>query len=389
MAEPRCWARLLAGDGGRTRPSSSRRSAADRYDNKGEARMQDHASGGTVEQRRSVLTTLALGLSTFLILFDVTAVVVAMPAIAKDVGLGVAGLAWVIDAYSLAFTGALLASGALGRPLRSPALHVGRQCGVSRRFGRVRDGFERTDAPGHARRTGSRRRLHGHGRDRTRRNRLSERRSAGPCVRRHGGDRRRRHGTGADPRGLPRRVARLALDLFCKHPLLPGAGPGGAAAGRRDERQGRATAGSRRHRLADDFAGLGDRCAAEARRLPGPQSRLPRWQYGNGGPVHLATMAQSAPGARSPPVRDLDHGRGRRVADRPPVRLLGRAGLSSAFPECGDPHQYGGGRRGPAGSDAADAAGTADRRPARDALGMASASSQLPLGSSSLATFAL
>lgn len=64
-------------------------------------------------ERRSVLTTLALGLSTFLILFDVTAVVVAMPAIAKDVGLGVAGLAWVIDAYSLAFTGALLASGAL------------------------------------------------------------------------------------------------------------------------------------------------------------------------------------------------------------------------------------------------------------------------------------
>lgn len=64
-------------------------------------------------ERRSVPTTLALGLSTFLILFDVTAVVVAMPAIAKDVGLGVAGLAWVIDAYSLAFTGALLASGAL------------------------------------------------------------------------------------------------------------------------------------------------------------------------------------------------------------------------------------------------------------------------------------
>jgi EmrB/QacA subfamily drug resistance transporter len=75
--------------------------------------MQNHTSDGTVEQRRSVLTTLALGLSTFLILFDVTAVVVAMPAIANDVGLGVAGLAWVIDAYSLAFTGALLASGAL------------------------------------------------------------------------------------------------------------------------------------------------------------------------------------------------------------------------------------------------------------------------------------
>ena len=66
-----------------------------------------------VEQGRSILTTLVLGLSTFLILFDVTAVVVAMPAIAKDVGLDIAGLAWVIDAYSLAFAAALLASGAL------------------------------------------------------------------------------------------------------------------------------------------------------------------------------------------------------------------------------------------------------------------------------------
>lgn len=75
--------------------------------------MATPPSDGTVEQSRSFLTTLALGLSTFLILFDVTAVVVAMPAIAKDVGLDVAGLAWVIDAYSLAFTAALLASGAL------------------------------------------------------------------------------------------------------------------------------------------------------------------------------------------------------------------------------------------------------------------------------------
>ena len=59
------------------------------------------------------MINLALGLATFLTLFDVTAVVVAMPAIAKDLGFGVAGLAWVIDAYSLAFTAALAASGAL------------------------------------------------------------------------------------------------------------------------------------------------------------------------------------------------------------------------------------------------------------------------------------
>ena len=36
----------------------------------------------------SVLTDAGSWPSTFLILFDVTAVVVAMPAIAKDVGLG-------------------------------------------------------------------------------------------------------------------------------------------------------------------------------------------------------------------------------------------------------------------------------------------------------------
>ena len=198
--------------------------------------MQDHTSGGTVEQRRSVLTTLALGLSTFLILFDVTAVVVAMPAIAKDVGLGVAGLAWVIDAYSLAFAAALLASGALadrfgrrrcmlagnavflvasvacGMALSEPMLLAARAVqGIGAAF--MATGGTALVAiafPNVAQRS--------------------------PCVRRHGGDLRRRHGVGADARGLPRLVVRLALDLLRKHALLPGAGPGGATPGRRDER---------------------------------------------------------------------------------------------------------------------------------------------------------
>jgi MFS family permease len=66
-----------------------------------------------VAQERSNIVTLTLGLGIFLMLFDVTAVVIAMPGIAKELGFAVAGAAWVIDAYSLAFTGALLASGAL------------------------------------------------------------------------------------------------------------------------------------------------------------------------------------------------------------------------------------------------------------------------------------
>lgn len=62
---------------------------------------------------REAITVLVLGLGGFLANFDVTSVVVAMPAIAKDLGFGVVGYAWVMDAYSLAFTGALLAAGAL------------------------------------------------------------------------------------------------------------------------------------------------------------------------------------------------------------------------------------------------------------------------------------
>ncbi len=63
--------------------------------------------------RRARLTAGVLGLGAFLTQFDVTALVVVMPAIGRDLGLGMPGLAWVIDAYSLAFTAALLAAGAL------------------------------------------------------------------------------------------------------------------------------------------------------------------------------------------------------------------------------------------------------------------------------------
>src|SRR5215468_1429210 len=72
-----------------------------------------HTRPPQAAQGRLTLITLALGLGTFLTLFDVTAVVVALPGIAKELDFSVDGAAWVIDAYSLAFTGALLASGAL------------------------------------------------------------------------------------------------------------------------------------------------------------------------------------------------------------------------------------------------------------------------------------
>ena len=75
--------------------------------------MAESGSDALVVGRRAILINVALGLSTFLTLFDVTAVVVAMPAVAKDLGFGIAGMAWLIDTYSLAFTASLLTSGAL------------------------------------------------------------------------------------------------------------------------------------------------------------------------------------------------------------------------------------------------------------------------------------
>jgi MFS family permease len=54
-----------------------------------------------------------LGLGTFLTQFDVTSVIIATGDIARDLAFGLRGVAWIIDAYSLAFVAALLVCGAL------------------------------------------------------------------------------------------------------------------------------------------------------------------------------------------------------------------------------------------------------------------------------------
>lgn len=60
-----------------------------------------------------MMPAVVLGMAAFLTQFDITAVVVAMPSVASDLGFGVAGYAWVMEAYSLAFTGTLMAAGAI------------------------------------------------------------------------------------------------------------------------------------------------------------------------------------------------------------------------------------------------------------------------------------
>ena len=67
-----------------------------------------------------------IALCNFLVTFDITAVVVAMPVIRDELALDVSGFAWVMDAYSLTFAVLLLAAGVLAdRYGRRRALLVG------------------------------------------------------------------------------------------------------------------------------------------------------------------------------------------------------------------------------------------------------------------------
>src|ERR671937_2203571 len=60
------------------------------------------------------LSLIILCTGFLLIVVDMTIVNVALPAIQKDLGFSQAGLAWVVNAYLIAFGGLLLLSGRLG-----------------------------------------------------------------------------------------------------------------------------------------------------------------------------------------------------------------------------------------------------------------------------------
>ncbi|MDH4176843.1 MAG: MFS transporter, partial [Thermoleophilia bacterium] len=60
------------------------------------------------------LTLLATGLGSALAFLDATVVIVALPRIEVDLGLGLAGQQWVVLGYSLALSALLLVGGAAG-----------------------------------------------------------------------------------------------------------------------------------------------------------------------------------------------------------------------------------------------------------------------------------
>src|SRR5215208_4810925 len=63
------------------------------------------------EERRRSLTLILCCIAQFMVVLDVSIVNVALPSIAADLGFTPASLAWVVNAYTLAFAGFLLLGG--------------------------------------------------------------------------------------------------------------------------------------------------------------------------------------------------------------------------------------------------------------------------------------
>jgi EmrB/QacA subfamily drug resistance transporter len=80
-------------------------------------------SGGS-DRRWLVLPVLCL--SVFLVVVDNTIVNVALPTLNRQLGASITSLQWIVDAYSLAFAGLLLAGGGIGDRLgRKATMQVG------------------------------------------------------------------------------------------------------------------------------------------------------------------------------------------------------------------------------------------------------------------------
>jgi MFS family permease len=74
-------------------------------------------------ERSRWLALTVLCAAMMMIILDGTIVTVALPAIQRDLGFSPAGLAWVVNAYLIAFGGLLLLAGRLGLPPHDRHLH--------------------------------------------------------------------------------------------------------------------------------------------------------------------------------------------------------------------------------------------------------------------------
>ena len=210
------------------------------------------------DTRWRALVVLCAGM--LMIILDGTIVNVALPSIQDDLGFSQSSLAWVVNAYLIAFGGLLLLAGRLGDLIGRRRMFLTGLAVFTARVAAVRPRPEPGDADRRALRPGRRRR------DGVRRDPRHDRDDVPRAAGAGEGDRRlqlRRLGRRLDRPARRRRAHaghQLALDLLRQHPDRHRHGGARAAADRRRPRH-RARRGRRRRRRA-----ARDR-RADARRL--------------------------------------------------------------------------------------------------------------------------
>lgn len=80
---------------------------------------------GRTRKMAQALLLLGLSLGYFMVLLDMTVVSVALPAIRVDLGGGITGLQWVVNAYTIVFAGLLLSMGAIADKLGAKRVYIG------------------------------------------------------------------------------------------------------------------------------------------------------------------------------------------------------------------------------------------------------------------------
>lgn len=81
-------------------------------------------SNSTGKQAKALLL-LGLSLGYFMVLLDMTVVSVALPAIRDELGGGISGLQWVVNAYTIVFAGLLLSMGVFADKLGAKRVYMG------------------------------------------------------------------------------------------------------------------------------------------------------------------------------------------------------------------------------------------------------------------------
>lgn len=71
------------------------------------------------------LLLLGLSIGYFMVLLDMTVVSVALPAIRAELGGGISGLQWVVNAYTIVFAGLLLSMGSLADKIGARRVYMG------------------------------------------------------------------------------------------------------------------------------------------------------------------------------------------------------------------------------------------------------------------------